>query len=278
MSRKKATDKRVFSIPIVSLVLVLMAACLTSSTDAGPGKASLELVLAVDASDSMTRAEMLLQRRGYAAALRSVDIAEAIAVRGGLALIYIEWAGPHSQKIVVPWTILSDGEDAVRFADALAAAPLNPGFGSPPWERGTSISHALLFAAGTFRTGSGANRIIDISGNGPNNSGDLLSTARDRVIAESITINGLPVIVRAGASNVSLGVYYKDCVIGGPGAFAISVDDPSLFGIAIRRKLVLEIAGQPARLIHADYPSANHPATDLGDAISKAPALCMRRS
>jgi hypothetical protein len=223
----------------------------------------LELVLAVDASDSMSRAEMLVQREGYIAALRSSDVAAAIASRGAVALVYMEWAGPRSQEIVVPWTILSDANDGALFADRLAAAPLSPFYEAVPWERGTSISHALLFAADISPAGGGANRVIDISGDGPENNGGDLYAARDRVIAEGVVINGLPIIISpAAASQVPLGKYYEDCVIGGPGAFVITVDDASLFALAIRRKLVLEIAGPPPRLIHADFRPDERSPTD----------------
>ncbi len=247
---------------LVFAAFTLVAADLPQSSHAGPAHVDLELVLAVDASDSMSRAEMRVQREGYVAALRSADVAAAIMSRGGVALAYMEWAGPQSQSIVVPLTILSSAEDAARFADALADAPLSPGFTAPPWATGTSISQALLFAAGMFSASGGAAQVIDISDNGANNSGDMISTARDRVVGKGVTINGLPVITRRGRSRAPLALYYEDCVIGGPGAFAMTVDDPSLFEVAIRRKLVLEIAGPPVRLMHAEYRSAARAAVD----------------
>jgi hypothetical protein len=263
MVRKEETSAWFSRIPVVTLALVLMGACMTSQADAGPGYVDLELVLAVDGSDSMSRAEMLIQRNGYIAALRSADVAAAIASRGAVALAYMEWAGPRSQKVVVPWTVLSDANDSALFADLLAAAPLIPFYEAVPWERGTSISHALLFAAGMFSPGRGASRVIDISGDGPQNSGGDLYAARDRVVAEGVVINGLPIIISpAAAWRVPLGTYYEDCVIGGPGAFVITVDNASLLALAIRRKLVLEIAGPPPRLIHADFRPDERSQTD----------------
>jgi len=235
--------------------------CLPSTSNAE--QTNLELVLAVDASGSMNRTELLVQRRGYVAALRSAEVAAAIEAYGSVALAYVEWAGPRSQHIVVPWSVLSDAEKAAQFAEALAAAPIRPAFAEPAWETGTSIAHALLFAAGMFSAEGGAARIIDISGDGPDNSG-ALAAAREHVITEGITINGLPVITQGGGSDLSLSEYYEDCVIGGPGAFAMVVDDLSRFEIAIRRKLVLEIAGPPARLIQADYRAADDSTTDCG--------------
>jgi hypothetical protein len=120
-----------------------------------------------------------------------------------------------------------------------------------------------------FSASGSANRIIDISGNGPSNSGGVLPAARQRVIAEGITINGLAITTSGQESHFPLGVYYEDCVIGGTGAFAMAADEPSLFKIAIRRKLVLEIAGPPARLIHADYRPADRAATDCSQVYKR---------
>jgi len=261
MSRQRETG----CLSRIHIVAALVLA--VAGPPAGAGAASkavdLELVLAVDASDSMSRAEMLIQRNGYIAALRSADVAAAIVSRGGVALAYMEWAGPRSQRIIVPWTILSDANDGALFADRLAAAPLSRFYKAVPWERGTSISHALLFATGMLSPGRGASRVIDISGDGPQNDGGDLYTARDRVIAEGVVINGLPIIISPTAAwRVPLGIYYEDCVIGGPGAFVITVDDASLFALAIRRKLVLEIAGPPPRLIHADFRPDKRSPTD----------------
>ena len=260
MSRRREM-RGLSRIPIVA-ALVLSVAGPPTGVEAASKAIDLELVLAVDASDSMSRAEMRVQREGYVAALRSADVAAAIMSRGGVALAYMEWAGPRSQRIVVPWTILSDANDGALFADRLAATPLSPFYEAVPWERGTSISHALLFAAGMFSPGQRASRVIDISGDGPQNNGGDLYAARDRVIAEGVVINGLPIIISpAAAWLVPLAKYYEDCVIGGPGAFMITVDDASRFALAIRRKLALEIAGPPSRLIHADFrPAVRSPA------------------
>lgn len=221
--------------------------CAASLADAGP-TVDLELVLAVDTSASMSKAELSIQRQGYIAAFRHPDVAAAIASRGEVAVAYLEWAGPDDQRIVVPWTVLSDATDAIRFAGSIEAAPLTPGFHSPPWRSGTSISQALLFAADMFASDR-ASRAIDMSGNGANNAGGPVAPIRERVLARGITINGLP-IVRPGDDDagVPLAEYYEDCVIGGPGAFSIAVERPMQLAATIRRKLVLEIADMPARL------------------------------
>jgi len=141
------------------------------------------------------------------------------------------------------WSIISNQQEAEAFAERIAAAPLER-------ERGTSISQGLDFSSGLFASSGarGLRRAIDISGDGPNNVGLPVAPMRDRIVAEGITINGLPIMLKtvttAGPYNIpNLDIYYEDCVIGGPGAFVVTVDDPARFASAIRRKLVLEIAG-----------------------------------
>jgi len=206
----------------------------------------LELVLAVDISRSMDYDEQQLQRDGYVAALRHPEVIQAIqsGLVGRIAITYVEWAGPFHQAMVVPWQIVGDEAEATAFSDHVAAAPLVR-------ERGTSISQGLDFAAGLFAESGarGVRRAIDVSGDGPNNMGMPVTPVRDRIVADGITINGLPIMLRTSYafgpySIPNLDVYYEDCVIGGPGAFVITVDDPAGFAVAIRRKLVLEIAGR----------------------------------
>jgi hypothetical protein len=202
----------------------------------------LELVLAVDVSRSMDIAEQELQRDGYAAAFRHPDVLAAIASGplGRIAVTYVEWAGPNLQTVLVPWTIVAGPDDALAFSDEIAATEMLR-------ERGTSISGGLEFAMGLFADNGveGLRRAIDVSGDGPNNTGLPVVRMRDQVVAAGITINGLPIMLgRAGWFGIDdLDVYYEDCVIGGPGAFIVTVDDTAQFPAAIRRKLVLEIAG-----------------------------------
>jgi hypothetical protein len=166
---------------------------------------------------------------------------------------YVEWAGPSVQTVIVPWTVVAGPEDAFAFADRIAAAEMLRA-------RGTSISGGLEFASGLFAGNGveGLRRTIDISGDGPNNMGLPVARVRDEVVAVGITINGLPIMLRPGGGFGAYGIrkldiYYEDCVIGEPGAFIVTVDAPSQFPAAIRRKLVLEIAGilPPPRLIPA---------------------------
>ena len=235
----------------------LLAAVLLSTVPVPPAQAAtavdLELVLAVDVSRSMDSDEQVLQRAGYVAAFRDPEVLRAIVSGpvGRIAVTYVEWAGAGLQRVVVPWTLVEDTQSGERVARALTAAPYDA-------RRRTSISDALLFAAGLFRDSgfTGARKVIDISGDGPNNNGIPVEQARERVLDQGIVINGLPIMLKqrrlSGMFDVSdLDLYYEDCVIGGFGAFTVTVVEPSEFVGAIRRKLILEIAGAVPRVIPA---------------------------
>ena len=204
----------------------------------------VELVLAVDVSLSMSPTELNIQRNGYAAALTHDRVLQAIAggAYGRIAVTYFEWAGTTSHHVIVPWTIIANRADAESVAARLSARPANSA-------RRTSIAAALGFGADLFAESQfrGLKRVIDISGDGPNNQGQPVEIARDEVVKQGITINGLPLMTSGGFSSAydveNLDLYYTDCVIGGPGAFMIPVNDWSQFPEAIRRKLVLELAG-----------------------------------
>lgn len=203
----------------------------------------LELVLAVDISYSMDAEEQEMQREGYRAAIVSRPVLEAIAqgMIGRIAVAYVEWAGAEEQRVVVPWTLIDGAESAAAFAEKLAAAPLRRAYR-------TSISGALVHSAKLFETSgfSGARKVVDISGDGPNNQGEPVELVRDEVLDRGITVNGLPLMLKRPSFAMmdvgDLDAYYRDCVIGGPGAFMVPVNDWSQFPEAIRRKLVMELA------------------------------------
>ncbi|MBN9252162.1 MAG: DUF1194 domain-containing protein [Mesorhizobium sp.] len=219
-------------------------ASLCGSLSASAEPVDIELVLAVDVSLSMSPMELEIQRHGYAAALVHDSVLQAIAdgVHGKIAVTYVEWAGVTSQHVIVPWTIIASRADAEAVAAQLSAHPPNSA-------RRTSISAGLEFGADLFAESGhqGTKRVIDVSGDGPNNQGAPVTVVRDRLVAQGITINGLPLMTNSGPAwgyEVSnLDQYYTDCVIGGPGAFMIPVNDWSQFPEAVRRKLVLELAG-----------------------------------
>jgi hypothetical protein len=212
-----------------------------------------ELVLAVDVSYSMDPEEQQLQREGYIAAITSRDFMQAL--RGGIhakvAVTYFEWAGPFDQRIVVPWRLIDGPESAGGFASEIARAPYRRA-------SRTSIASALQFAKPLFDASgyNGVRKVIDVSGDGANNSGPLIVPVRDDLVAAGLTINGLPIMLKRPNTFTmdieNLDVYYEDCVIGGPGAFIIPIHERDQFKEAIRTKLVLEVAGRmPERVVPA---------------------------
>lgn len=213
-------------------------------------RVDVELVLAVDVSLSMSPGELEIQRHGYAAALTHDTVLKAIAdgAYDRIAVAYVEWAGTAMQRVVVPWTVIANRADAERVVALMSAQP-------PGSARRTSISAALEFAGDLFAESGfeGVKRVIDVSGDGPNNQGGPVDAIRDRLVAQGITINGLPLMTTGGYAPLldvpHLDRYYADCVIGGPGAFTVPVDDWTQFPEAVRRKLVMELAGpgSPAR-------------------------------
>jgi hypothetical protein len=205
----------------------------------------LELVLAADISGSMDLEEATLQRIGFVSALRHPDVIATITRGrlGRIALTYVEWAGYQIQSTLVDWREISDARSANAFADALEKFPVRTAY----W---TSISNVIEYASDSFENSgfSARRRIIDVSGDGPNNSGLYVPYSRDRAVTKGIVINGLPIINdRLGpygfAPMPNLDLYYEDCVIGGQGAFVIVANGFKDFARAIRRKMILEIAG-----------------------------------
>ena len=212
----------------------------------------LELVLAVDISRSMDHGEQLMQRQGYAEAFRSQEVVEAITGGGygRIAVTYMEWAGVGTDRVVIPWTLIDSRESSLRFADLLEQQ-------QPLRLSRTSISHALV-SAGKLMGTSGyrpLRQVIDVSGDGPNNQGSPVAEVRDDIVSRGVVINGLPLMVRLstwGFGDIEkLDEYYFDCVVGGTGSFVIPVYSWEEFPKAVRRKLVLEIAGETPRLLRA---------------------------
>ncbi len=235
-----------------ALAAALLAGAVCAPAAAQEIDVDLELVLAVDVSRSMDPSEQELQKGGYVAALQHPEVVAAIRAGflGRIAVTYVEWAGPGSQAVIAPWTVLDGPEAASGLAETIAGRQIS-------YLHGTSISGALAFTSGLF-DGNGfrsTRQVIDVSGDGPNNMGFPVLEARRAVLERGITINGLPIMLHAdyfgGYSIRELDLYYEDCVIGGPGAFLITVESIDRIAEAIRRKLVLEIAGRPAMIVPA---------------------------
>ena len=229
------------------LALAASAAPTPRLVDQSPSAIAVdvELVIAVDVSYSMDPDEQALQREGYIQALTSREFMQALreGANGKIAITYFEWAGPFDQKIVMPWRLIEGPESADAVASEIAAAPYRRA-------SRTSISGGLTFAKSLFDHSGyrGLRRVIDVSGDGANNSGPLIVPTRDDVLAAGITINGLPIMLKRptpGTMDIeNLDVYYEDCVIGGPGAFVVPIRERAKFIEATRTKLVLEVAGR----------------------------------
>jgi len=206
----------------------------------------LQLVLAVDVSRSIDEVEAELQRRGYVEALTSPRVIDAIlsGEHKRIALCYIEWAGTHYQMVVIDWTMIDSAAAARRFADKLAEAPRT----SQSW---TAVGAALAFAGQRFDNSGveSKRRVIDISGDGRTNDGPPAELVRDKLVAQGIVINGLPVMMNrtnfGRPPDSGLDKYYEENVIGGPGSFMISAASFDDFGRAVRTKLVREISARP---------------------------------
>ena len=221
-------------------------------------RVDLELVLAVDVSYSMDLDEQRLQRDGYIEALRDPEIIRVIlsGQHRRIAITYIEWAGWSTQQTVLPWTVIDSPQAAEAVAVKLALAPISR-------HRRTSVSGALDYSDRQFGTGGfiSERRVIDVSGDGPNNSGPPVGPMRDQIIAKGVVINGLPIVLKPGGLGSmfdipNLDQYYAQCVIGGSGSFMVPIRDKAEFTSATRQKLLLEISGleAPSALIRVQDP------------------------
>src|SRR5438046_9977976 len=199
-----------------------------------PQAVDLALVLAVDASGSVDRVRFELPKQGYVAAFRHPRVIGAIqsGPTQAIAVIMMQWTGPALQVTAVPCTKISDAASANAFADKVAAAPRALFGGGTSISGAIDTSMALLFD-NPYRA---ARRVIDISGDGSNNRGRSVNQARDEVIAKGVGINGLPIL----SLEPDLDRYYRDNVIGGPGAFMIVARDYETVCGAIMQQLIAE--------------------------------------
>ena len=235
-----------------ALVLFLFGALLVAparlaspalAQDHPPGDVSVALVLAVDTSGSVSMDRFELQKEGYAAAFRNPQVLAAIRALGSqsIAATMFQWTGPLLHVVVADWTVIKDQASAERFAAVVEGAPRRL-FGG-----GTSISGAIDYARVLLKHSPyrGARRIIDVSGDGSNNSGRPAAAARDEAVADGIGVNGLPILtVEPGLDH-----YYAANVIGGPGAFMVPARNYDTFASAVLKKLINEIALIPRRCI-----------------------------
>lgn len=225
---------------MLTRAIAWFAVCLVAivvSTSARATEVDLALVLAVDISSSVNQERYELQMRGYAEAFRDPTVIEAIkrGPIGAIAVTLVQWAGYNQYRQTIAWEIVRDGEAADRFASAVAETVRPPG-GS------TSISGAIDFSARLLRQSSfqATRMLIDISADGSNNNGRSAAAARDEAVADGITINGLPIL----SQEPGLDAYFREQVIGGPGAILVVAKNFESFSTAVLRKLFVEIADQ----------------------------------
>ena len=232
---------RTLRLLILTVTLAFPAASLAAE------QVDLLLALAADVSRSIDSEKFQLQRDGYAAAITDPRVLEAIKSgrTGRIGMSLVEWSGLSSQRVVIDWTAISDAESAKSFADRLLEAPRS-------FADRTSISSAIEFAMGHLARApfESARHTIDVSGDGTNNSGGEVTQARDAAVAQGVTINGLvilsetPLAWNPDHTNPAGGLenYYRNNVIGGPGAFVMAAEGFNSFGRAIVKKMIAEVA------------------------------------
>jgi hypothetical protein len=224
----------------LSAVAALLA---IQPSPAAESAVDLALVLTTDISYSVDRDEARFQSEGTIAAFRSPEVVKAIqsGALGRIAVAYIVFGSRGQERVLIDWKIIHDQASAEMFANALAERPLPQGLQ-------TSISSGLELATRLIETSgiAATRKVIDVSGDGPNNDGKLVVPVRDEAIAKGVTINGLPIVTEADKFDVyylpDLDKFYAGCVIGGPHAFIQVAHGFEDFARAIRRKLVFEIS------------------------------------
>ncbi|NQW11947.1 MAG: DUF1194 domain-containing protein [Alphaproteobacteria bacterium] len=222
-----------------AIVAVLAIVLMFSAVPADAEPVDVELVLAVDSSASVDYAEFNLQLQGLSLAFQDAELARAIAdgPYGVIAVTLVEWSSSQRQEVSIPWTRVVTAGDAVALADRIDQSPRRVQTGA------TSISASILFASALFENNGfeGVRRVIDLSGDGYNNQGAILSEAREAVVARGVTINALAIENQV----LGLGDYFEQHLIGGTGAFVVRADDYQDYLGQIRRKLLRELQAPP---------------------------------
>ena len=232
---------------MIRYVIVAFVFALSGSHVQAKEPVDLLLVLAADVSRSIDTHKFKLQREGYAAAFNDARVVNVITsgLHGQIAVSFVEWSGARSQRLVIDWTPIKDLDSARQFGDQLLEIPRS-------FADSTSISGGLDFASAQFAGApfDAARRTIDVSGDGNNNSGRDVRLARDEAVGSGVNVNGLVILTDQPSSWASehtnppggLEKYYRDNVIGGPGAFVLVAKDFNSFGDLLIKKLIAEIA------------------------------------
>lgn len=243
----------------VAAALLGLALTLSSQAVRAAEPVDLLLVLAADVSRSVTEPKFKLQREGAAAAITHPEVVRAITSGPNrrIAICFLEWATAGQQTVVIDWTVIGDNDGARSFGGKLVELPRS-------FAGSTSISNAIDFSVVQIERApfKADRRVIDISGDGNNNSGRSVTDARDDALAKGITINGLVILTPLSESfrpehthpPGGLEKYFQDNVIGGFGAFTVVAESHESFGRALTKKLIAEIAGLPYPQLAAAPP------------------------
>jgi Protein of unknown function (DUF1194) len=274
--RRRAFALSGMAFSVLATIAPLLGCGSASAAPAGPQEVDLKLVLATDVSRSIDDDELQLERRGAADAFLDPDVIKAIqsGALGRIAVAAFDFSSPEDNQVTVDWQIVHDRASAEKFAAAVRNAPRSLG-------RRTSISGALetgsLLLQSSENAITGRRRVIDVSGDGPNNAGNPMTDVHDKVIGQGIVVNGLPVMdEQANGYYPNVDKYYAACVAGGSGSFVVVVHNYEDFTAAMRHKLILEISGDPnphlqvgqqighaIRLIPVAQPRQAPPAPDV---------------
>ena len=238
-------------------VAAVLALC-SSAPAAAPQQVDLKLVLAVDVSGSIDNDEFTLEREGTADAFADPEVLKAIqgGSLGRIAVAMLDFSSPQFDKVVIDWTIVKDKASAQAFAETIRNTPRTPG-------RRTSVSSALelgsLLLEASEKDIVATRRVIDVTGDGPNNDGNPMTDAHDKTIAQGVVVNGLPVMDdMANGYFPELDKYYAGCVTGGRGAFVVVVKSYKDYSAAMRHKLILEISQNETLLKQAQARAPGH--------------------
>ena len=233
-----------------AIVLLSLGLALLSPAARAAEPVDMLLVLAADVSRSVTEPKFRLQREGAVAAITHPDVVRAMTSGPNkrIAVCFAEWAAIGMQAVVIDWTVIGSESAARSFGDRLVEAPRS-------FAGSTSISGAIDYSVSLLERApfTSDRRVIDISGDGNNNSGRSVTEARDEALAKGITINALVILTplaesfRPEHTNPPGGLekYFQDNVIGGYGAFTVVAEGHESFGRALTKKLIREIAGLP---------------------------------
>lgn len=221
-----------------------------------PQAVAVQLVLALDSSNSISDEEFDLQLAGLAEAFRDEEVIAAIERAGsgdgsgGVAVAVFHWSNAQHQSLTVPWRRLVTAADCLALAEALLKARRE-------LKGGTAISAAVDYALALIEASpfESAQKIVDISGDGPDLHIGSIRMARDRAVTQGITINALAII----DDRENLARYFKGNLIGGPGAFVTTANHFGDYPPAIKRKLLRELNQMPLARLEGEQQARRAP-------------------